>query len=290
MNPWEHRRCTRNGEVIQYCDALDVCRDIYRQVHGIDGLVPNKKKDKEVQLFNKDKSKNKTGGKRELTCFKCLQKGHMVGKCTNSANANAKQCPDCGLWGHDSANCWEKPKNANRRPTGWKSRRGVSAATTDRAVMLCNLAIPDDLDLLMDRCIFIADTACTDHTCADDCGMVNKKAEEVTFETNNKDSSIKGTESGTVTGVWCNRFGIEQFPFNIKLNHCPEGRFNLLSISKFQQEGWLLHGDENRIWLTKGNCTLLFDIKISTRKSVLYCAYLKRDGCDGINMSRIDAL
>jgi hypothetical protein len=63
-----------------------------------------------------------------------------------------------------------------------------------------------------------------------------------------------------------------------------------LSISKFQQEGWLLHGDEERIWLTKGDRTLLFDIKISTRKSVLYCAYLKRNGCDGIGLNRINAL
>ena len=288
----EARRCTRNGDVIQYSDALDVCRDIYRQVHGIDGLVSsNKKKDKEVQLFTKDKSKGgKPGGRRELTCYKCLQKGHTVTKCTNNASANAKQCPDCGLWGHDSANCWEKADNASKRPSGWKSRRGVSAATTDRAVMLCNMAIPDDLDLLTDKCIFIADTACTDHTCADDCGMVNKTTEEVTFETNNKDASVKATETGTVTGVWCNRYGAEQFPFNIKINHCPEGRFNLLSISKFQQEGWLLHGDENRIWLTKGTTTLLFDIKISTRKSVLYCAYLKRDGCDSISTSRMQAL
>jgi hypothetical protein len=53
--------------------------------------------------------------------------------------------------------------------------------------------------------------------------MVNKTTEEVNFETNNKDSSVKATESGTITGVWCNRFGAEQFPFNIKLNHCPEG-------------------------------------------------------------------
>ena len=51
-----------------------------------------------------------------------------------------------------------------------------------------------------------------------------------------------------------------------------------------------MHGDDERIWLTKGDNTLLFDIKISTRKSVLYCAYLKRDGCDGIPLEKITAL
>jgi hypothetical protein len=166
----------------------------------------------------------------------------------------------------------------------------VTAATADKAVMLCNLTVPDDLELLLDKCIFIADTATTDHACADDCGMVDKKTDSVTFETNNKDATVQATEYGRISGKWCDKHGKDLFPFTIQMNHCPEGRFNLLSISKFQQEGWFLCGDEEKIWLTKGDQTLVFDIKISTRKSVLYCAYLKRDGCDGIELNKIKAV
>jgi hypothetical protein len=111
----EARRFTRAGSVIEYSDALDVCRDIYRQVHGLQGLT--KKKEKEVQLFNKEKGK----GKHETGYYKCLQKGHTISECTNSPHANAKQCNLCGLYGHKPEQCWEKDKNASRRPKGWKS-------------------------------------------------------------------------------------------------------------------------------------------------------------------------
>jgi hypothetical protein len=124
----EARRFVRDGSVIEYSDALDVCRDIYCQVHGLSGLVPTKDKEKEVQLYTQEKG--------EITCYKCLQKGHPVTKCTNDPSADAKKCTECGLWGHDESKCWEKEENANRRPQGWKSRQGVSALNMDKVVIL----------------------------------------------------------------------------------------------------------------------------------------------------------
>jgi hypothetical protein len=39
---------------------------------------------------------------------------------------------------------------------------------------------------------------------------------------------------------------------------------------------WILGGDENRIWLEKGRNKIVFDIKITTSNSAIYCAYTKR--------------
>jgi hypothetical protein len=45
------------------------------------------------------------GKKCKSGCYKCLQKGHTVSECTNSAHANVKQCSSCGLWGHNPEQC-----------------------------------------------------------------------------------------------------------------------------------------------------------------------------------------
>lgn len=42
-------------------------------------------------------------------------------------------------------------------------------------------------------------------------------------------------------------------------------------------EGWKLHGDNDAIWLTKDDMTLRFDIKISTKKRMIFAAYIRRE-------------
>jgi hypothetical protein len=61
------------------------------------------------------------------------------------------------------------------------------------------------------------------------------------------------------------------------VTHLPEGKYNLFSITKLQNEGWILSGDANAIWLTKGDVEIKFDIKIPTSKGVLYAMCHQRD-------------
>jgi hypothetical protein len=44
------------------------------------------------------------------------------------------------------------------------------------------------------------------------------------------------------------------------VSHLPSGKFNLFSLKKMQKEGWLLNGNQDAIWLTKGDNTVIFDM------------------------------
>ena len=43
------------------------------------------------------------------------------------------------------------------------------------------------------------------------------------------------------------------------------------------QDGWILGGDKESMWLTKGDQKLIIYVKISTPKGVLFCIYFKQD-------------
>jgi hypothetical protein len=55
------------------------------------------------------------------------------------------------------------------------------------------------------------------------------------------------------------------------------GRFNLFSLTKMAQAGWILGGDPEEIWLTKESHHLSFDNVIPTPKGVLFAMYIQRD-------------
>jgi hypothetical protein len=56
--------------------------------------------------------------------------------------------------------------------------------------------------------------------------------------------------------------------YNVK--HVKSAKFNLFSITKRQEDGWILHGDRDAIWLTKEDKTIVFDIKIKTSEGLVF--------------------
>jgi hypothetical protein len=67
----------------------------------------------------------------------------------------------------------------------------------------------------------------------------------------------------------------------------PTGKFNLFSLTKLVNNGWILGGDYETMWLTKGERTVTFDIKIPTPKGTLYAMYFKRESKPEIAAVRI---
>ena len=68
----------------------------------------------------------------------------------------------------------------------------------------------------------------------------------------------------------CNQYGVEVGPGKLReVLHLPDGKFDLFSVSKLQNEGWLLHGDKYRIWMMKEQRGIVFDIKILTPKGAV---------------------
>ena len=51
---------------------------------------------------------------------------------------------------------------------------------------------------------------------------------------------------------------------------------NLFSVLQLQNEGWLLHGNKDQIWMMKNKGMLMFDLKIFTPKGTVYTIYFKR--------------
>ena len=125
--------------------------------------------------------------------------------------------------------------------------------------------------------IWIADTGATVNVKAGTEGLVNKKkvngqgifdnggnvrkAEaigDLVFEQYNKDG-VKG-KRGTLTEVMAG----------------PEYKYNLISVSKYIEQGWKFYSDNNALVLeNKKKQKLVFDIKIKSGSGYMYCTYLK---------------
>ena len=61
------------------------------------------------------------------------------------------------------------------------------------------------------------------------------------------------------------------------MQYNPKSNFNLFSIGEAIKEGWKLSSNKEGLVLTKGNAKLIFNIKITTKNGVIFCAYLWRE-------------
>jgi hypothetical protein len=67
---------------------------------------------------------------------------------------------------------------------------------------------------------------------------------------------------------------------NVK--HVRSAKFNLFHLTKRQKDSWLLNGDSEKIWITKGGHKIVFDIRIETPEGLIFSLYHKRKG-DEVN-------
>ena len=82
---------------------------------------------------------------------------------------------------------------------------------------------------------------------------------------------VSGKKIGKLKGIFYDKFGTEMGKATIRdVVHTPNSRFNLFSVTKRMQDGWILGGDKESMWLIKGDQKINFDIKISERSSILY--------------------
>jgi hypothetical protein len=73
--------------------------------------------------------------------------------------------------------------------------------------------------------------------------------------------------------------GNEKLPATLQnVKHVRLAKFNLFSLTKGQKAGWLLNGDSEKIWKTKGEHKIVFNIQIKTpeAKSLLYTTNRKK--------------
>jgi hypothetical protein len=56
----------------------------------------------------------------------------------------------------------------------------------------------------------------------------------------------------------------------------PKAAFNLFSLTKMIKKDWILHGNDDMIWLEKDDKKVKFDIKIKTSRGALLGMNVKR--------------
>ena len=87
---------------------------------------------------------------------------------------------------------------------------------------------------------------------------------------------------GDILGIMCDQYGVKIGPSKLReVSHLPDGKFNLISVLRLQNEGWLLHGDKDPIRMAKDKGKIVFDIKIPTPKGAVYAMYFKRLSVQG---------
>eukprot|EP00957_Ditylum_brightwellii_P037774 2856755-Ditylum_brightwellii.AAC.1 len=75
----------------------------------------------------------------------------------------------------------------------------------------------------------------------------------------------------------CDHTGNSLFKSSMKdIKYCKENRYNLFSLTKGMKSGWLLHGNNDELWITKSGHKVKFDIRIETKEGIIFAAYMKR--------------
>ena len=242
-------------------------------------------------------------GMENITCYRCGKTGHKANNCdqnesrsqSNTRNGGGKYtgapCGNCGKNTHPTARCWDDPKNESKRPPWWKDlskATEVAASVADNSdseseseVMLMGIdttfEFPQDAGMLHDPNVWLADTGASVHITRSQIGATNIQEAKGSLVTMGNGQGEATQAVMTLRGQLCNKNGCIVGKGTLTdVNHVPKADFNLFSITKMQQEGWLLGGDADSIWLTKDGRQLSFDLKIPTKTGMLFAIYFKR--------------
>jgi hypothetical protein len=140
------------------------------------------------------------------------------------------------------------------------------------------MKFPVNIDILNSLFIWIGDTGATGHSLFMDQGGTNFCESKIITH------GVVGDEIKTNTEMdlecaYSDEFGNKLYDITLTdTSHLPDSIFNLLSLKRMIQGGWVMHGNVDEITMTKGNQTMRFGIKVLTKKGLLFCIFLKRKG------------
>jgi hypothetical protein len=296
--PTEYRSAIAYEEIAQdntmtYSQIQKCATMYYRKTYGRKCLqtpTPKKNQDPEVAL---PAAATPSKAYRKMKCFRCGKQGHRKKDCRSkiAPQTNVK-CGRCHRMGHSTDRCWFDPKNTSRRPA-WFQDKSVKkedsastevshvAVSSDKFELLCcgidEQLFPTSIKLLQDPNIWIGDTgASVDMTPYAD-GITDAQPSNVSVHVGNNEHTA-ATHCGTLPVTICNNTGEEMYDASFPNMHLvPAAPYNIISITQRMENGWTLGGSKDTgIVLTKNGHTLMFDIKITTRKGVLWASCMKR--------------
>jgi len=131
----------------------------------------------------------------------------------------------------------------------------------------------DQQDLLDDPNVWIADSAATVHSTPHSISLTNvKEAKGSDTITMGNGDTEQANKIADIKSMMCNKYRVERGQATLtEVTILPTGKFNLFSLTKLMNNGWILGGDHETMWLTKGKRTVTFDIKIPTPIGDVVC-------------------
>ena len=82
---------------------------------------------------------------------------------------------------------------------------------------------------------------------------------------------VEVNEIGNILGEVCNNRGTILIKGQmVNVAHYSEIRYNVYNLTMKLLEEWVLHGNKDIILIAKGNEKLYFDIKLKTKRGVMY--------------------
>jgi hypothetical protein len=151
---------------------------------------------------------------------------------------------------------WFDPDKYCRKKEKEVSNAAVSQSRGGMELLLMVMSFPKALDILDDPNVWIADTAASCNSTPHSKGAVNvRKGNGGVIFSDGKNN--EADEIFDLPGVITDQNGNEKLPATLQnVKHVRSAKFNLFSLTKRQKAGWLLNGDSEKIWITKGNIRL----------------------------------
>jgi SepF-like predicted cell division protein (DUF552 family) len=204
----------------------------------------------------------------QVTFYGCGNTGHCANECTsrivNSPNSKnyrkfLGKCGTSGIRGHTTKDCWTREENKSKRLPNWKKpseeKMNISVEkkmSSEKVAKYC-WAIKDLETTLTDPNLWIADTGATVHSTANMAHANNWEPDTsntVVVMGNGKKEKV--TKIGKVKGIAKDKDGINQGNIVLlDIMFLPNGKYNLISVTKVMKNGWELEGNSNHIKLKK---------------------------------------
>eukprot|EP00957_Ditylum_brightwellii_P212311 15367177-Ditylum_brightwellii.AAC.3 len=132
------------------------------------------------------------------------------------------------------------------------------------------------LDLLEDPNVWTADTGASCDSTGSLIAVHNRRVPKKDDCITLVDGGKKGTTMiGDISGTMCSKNGVTINDCKmIDIKYYKENKYNLFSIARCLKNGWSLHGNKKKIWITKGQQKVVFDIWIPTKEGLIFAVYI----------------